>query len=192
MKIYNYHPITREFISESTADESPLEKGVYLIPGNATKIAPPQAGENEIACFENGSWLIKTDFRGKIYYKKDTLEEIGISEIGMIPDKTMTDIKPGDYDSWDSALNAFVLDREKKLNKVVRPQRDRLIAEAEKLVNLHRNQKELLNLGSGKINSAKMKISDLKYKEILEYMQDLRDFPEICNAENPVFPEKPF
>ena len=192
MKIYNYHPITKEFISESKADESPLEKGVYLIPGNATEIAPPQAGENEVACFENGIWLVKPDFRGKIYYKKDTLEEILISEIGMIPDETLTDIKPELYDKWDNTLNAFVFDREKKLNKVVRPERDRLITEAEKIVNQHRNQKELLNLGSGKINSSKMKISDTKYKEILEYIQDLREFPEICDVESPVFPEKPF
>lgn len=192
MRIYNYHPITKEFICESVADESPLEKGVHLIPGNAAEIAPPVVGVNEVACFESGNWVVKPDYRGKIYYKKDTLEEVVISEISVVPDETLTDIKPGLYDKWDSSLNAFVFDREKKLNKVVRPERDRLLFEAEKLINQHRNQKELLNLGSGKINLSKIKISDVKYKEILEYMQDLREFPEICDVENPVFPEKPF
>lgn len=40
MKIYNYDN-DGFYIGESTADESPLEKGVYLIPANATTIKPP-------------------------------------------------------------------------------------------------------------------------------------------------------
>ena len=39
MKIYNYDE-NLFFTSESIADESPLEKGVYLIPANATTVEP--------------------------------------------------------------------------------------------------------------------------------------------------------
>jgi hypothetical protein len=59
MEIYNYHPLTKQFISQTIADESPLEPGVFLIPANCTMIAPPVFdAEKQICTFENNKWTI--------------------------------------------------------------------------------------------------------------------------------------
>jgi len=81
MKIYNYdkHGV---FINQTTAKESPLEKGKYLIPAKATTIAPPDTKDNEVAVFEGGEWQIKADFRGVSYYLGDSM--ITIKEIGVV------------------------------------------------------------------------------------------------------------
>jgi hypothetical protein len=60
MKIYTYHPVTKIFVSESIADESPLEPGVYLIPAHATDIEPSEFSEDEFSVFneDSKSWGI--------------------------------------------------------------------------------------------------------------------------------------
>ncbi|KMJ54778.1 hypothetical protein ACG97_00375 [Vogesella sp. EB] len=39
--IHHYHPVTKEHIGSSEAEESPLEPGVYHVPANATVDALP-------------------------------------------------------------------------------------------------------------------------------------------------------
>ena len=53
MKIYHYHPITGEYLGEGIADESPLEKGVFLIPANATGKKPPKHAEGKATVFKD-------------------------------------------------------------------------------------------------------------------------------------------
>jgi len=55
MKIYNYHPVTKEYIGKSIANESPLEEGVYLIPVNATDIQVPEFQAGKVAMFNENS-----------------------------------------------------------------------------------------------------------------------------------------
>lgn len=59
MKIYNYHPETKEYLGESEARKSPLEKDVYLIPAYAVDFAP-NLEEGKITYFENGQWINKS------------------------------------------------------------------------------------------------------------------------------------
>lgn len=57
MNIFHYHPDTGEYLGQGTADESPLEPGVWLIPAHATEIHPPAANDGEQAIWANGSWV---------------------------------------------------------------------------------------------------------------------------------------
>ena len=60
MKTYNYAPDTGIFHTESLADESPLEPGVFLIPAYATTIKPPKATLPKVAVFKDNKWSIET------------------------------------------------------------------------------------------------------------------------------------
>lgn len=57
MRIYNYHPVTKELLGTGIADRSPLdEEEVYLIPANATSVEPPENVEGKALVFDNGEW----------------------------------------------------------------------------------------------------------------------------------------
>lgn len=60
MKFYSYHPVTKIFVSEGIADESPLDPGAYLIPANATTVEPLEFSEDEFILFDElkNNWSI--------------------------------------------------------------------------------------------------------------------------------------
>ena len=108
MKIYHYHPFTGEYLGEADADESPLEKGVYLIPAYATDIAPQMAGKNKTPVFSEGKWAVRDDFRGSVFYDTATGERHELSAIGEAPDPSWTNKTPGENTVWDG--NSWVQD----------------------------------------------------------------------------------
>jgi len=138
MKNYNYHPVTHEFINATDARLDPLEskiqgQSVYLLPSNATRGAPPEVGEKEIAVFVNGKWEIKPDHRGTTYYDTQTGEPIIIDTIGEI-NETLADTPPSSaFDEWDGEKWVKSLSKMKDAKKT-EIQNDR--ADAERLFNL--------------------------------------------------------
>jgi hypothetical protein len=69
MKFYSYHPVTKIFVSEGIADESPLETGSYLIPANSTTVEPSEFSEDEFILFDElkNNWYI---------VKEEKIEEV--------------------------------------------------------------------------------------------------------------------
>ena len=85
MKIYIYDTKNNEYLYETEAQIDPLSssKGetIYLMPPNATQIAPtePKAGYANI--FTNGKWEQVKDERGETYYDNDN-NALTITELG--------------------------------------------------------------------------------------------------------------
>lgn len=75
MEIYNYHPEHKVYLGSSTADPSPLEPGVFLIPAYATTVKPPECSSSKIQVFNETSWDIIDNCSGT-YYNKTTGEII--------------------------------------------------------------------------------------------------------------------
>ena len=84
MQIYNYDGTTGEYLFTSLADLSPLEKGVYLIPANATTLAPPTAQVGYARVFGGSTWVQIRDLRGTKYWLSDGSENI-MSTLGALP-----------------------------------------------------------------------------------------------------------
>ncbi|WP_158333421.1 hypothetical protein [Campylobacter concisus] len=72
MKIYIYDTQTNEYLYGSEAQIDPLasSKGemIYLMPPNATQIAPLESKAGYANVFNNGKWEQIKDERGEIYY----------------------------------------------------------------------------------------------------------------------------
>lgn len=103
------------YIGETSAEMSPRENGVWLIPANATEIKPPVAKENEWAVFEEGAWVLKADYRGVVYWLLDGTEH-EINEIGTtlppdaLEEKPVIEPTPDELQSKYSRLAQSMMD----------------------------------------------------------------------------------
>jgi hypothetical protein len=103
MRIYHYHPDTTAYLGTSLADESPLEPGVFLIPAHATPEAPPAVAEHRIACFAEGIWSIRPDWRAVPLWSTTTREPVSAQLGETLEALGATPIEPvGAYLRWDT------------------------------------------------------------------------------------------
>ena len=56
MKIVSQLNAAGYFVGPVEADESPLEPGVYLIPGGAIDVPPPSVPADRVALWQGGQW----------------------------------------------------------------------------------------------------------------------------------------
>lgn len=126
--IYHYHPVSREYLGYSEADESPREPGNYLIPAFSTLTQPPATGDREIAVFDEvgDDWSVAPDFRSVPLYSTVDGHAIAVTEIGAQPDDTTELPRPSIYHDWDGV--AWVMNSQKAQAAIwesIKAERDR-------------------------------------------------------------------
>lgn len=97
MQIYHYHPATGEYLGEGVADPSPLEPGAYLIPANATAVAPPTAMTGKVRVWR-GEWVFEDVQAGEPTQDPEyepTLEEVKAAKLVRINDAKNTALDGG-------------------------------------------------------------------------------------------------
>ena len=80
MDIYNFSATTGEFLGSQRVAMF-IDEDTPLMPRNSTKIAPPEAGEGEVAVWEYDAWSVQVDNRGSVYWLDDGTRHV-ITEIG--------------------------------------------------------------------------------------------------------------
>lgn len=87
------------YVGTAEAEESPLEPGVFLIPGGCVELEPPKIPANKGACWSEGKWVLVDYFDGLIVYSIVTGEPMTLTGMGPIP-SGFTTKKPGPDQVW--------------------------------------------------------------------------------------------
>ncbi|MEW5713918.1 hypothetical protein AB1462_16350 [Pseudomonas sp. SB113] len=84
------------YVGPANAQESPLEPGVFLIPGGCVEVAPPDAPEGKIQSWNGRRWQLLDYFNGLIVYNTNTGEPLTLTGAGPIPNGyTLSRPQPG-------------------------------------------------------------------------------------------------
>lgn len=123
MSVYVYH-YNQEMVFEGTSpcQIDPENEGCWLIPANGTPVEPPKVEGVKKAIYRpkgwvtrngstfiDGDWEIVSDYRGILFWDKDTKEAKRVAELGVDPDKNWVSLKPGPYDIWNPKKKAWEL-----------------------------------------------------------------------------------
>ena len=75
---YVFDSVTKEFIREINCQKSPREPGKFLIPANATTVAPPEEQEGKARVWNGEEWGYRDDNRGKTLYSVDDSRQTSV------------------------------------------------------------------------------------------------------------------
>lgn len=150
MDIFNYHPMTGEFLSAGTADENPLDPASPIVPGYATPTALPAAVAGRVYVYRRadgsapqnwpeGSWTLVPDYRGIPLFRaadgSTFLLGAQYDGLGDLPAFLTDESRPSAAHVW---LNdEWVLDvalETQQLAAAATAQRDALLVDADHLV----------------------------------------------------------
>lgn len=96
--VYQTNPLGL-YVGPVQAEESPLEPGVFLVPGGCVETPPPPETEFKIACWINPEWQLLDYFGGVTVYNVHTAEPLTIDQVGPLPNG-YTLKKPGAHQVW--------------------------------------------------------------------------------------------
>lgn len=90
--IHSFDAIIGVYLNTTQARLDPLD-GKPMVSANATLVAPPKTGANEVAVWVNNAWAIKSDHRGAEYWLADRSHHT-ITKIGEAPPEDALDAEP--------------------------------------------------------------------------------------------------
>ncbi len=90
--VYLFDEITGELLGDYSAQESPLEPGVYIAPELSTDIAPLPFKEGFAVCFKNGQWEYVQETRGDWFNAAGEL--INITQLNALVAPDLTRLPP--------------------------------------------------------------------------------------------------
>lgn len=73
------------YTGTTVADQSPLEPGVWLIPGGCVEVAPPAVPEKKAALWNGRKWLLVDSYQGLTAYSITTRAAVVIEQAGELP-----------------------------------------------------------------------------------------------------------
>lgn len=111
-KIYIYDAKTGEYLFSESAEKSPLEKDVYLLPAFATFLEPPAATQYKTPVFKAGQWKLVPDYRQAKLFSTATGEEIKCELDSEPTEAVTTQPRPSSFHIWKSG--GWKLDAESK------------------------------------------------------------------------------
>lgn len=111
MKIYHYHPITKEYLGEGLADKDPMIENNWLIPANATDLEPLHEKDGFAIVLNNTktSWKYVEDNRGKTMYSTTTKESKQVKDLGDIEEGWTLKKPPTPYHTFNADLDYWEL-----------------------------------------------------------------------------------
>lgn len=126
MIVYNYHPVTKEYLGQSVAHVDPMRlkllgETVYLLPANATFTAPPSTTKNQIAIYDvdKDKWEKVKDYRGMTVYNKETRQPVVWQEIGPLPSGYVTKLPKCINEEFDKAIKLLKEQHKACLDKLI-------------------------------------------------------------------------
>lgn len=93
MKIYNYHPVTLEYVGDSIADVDPLDNTKWLFPAYTTTKQPLSLVDGKTIVFKNNEWLY---------------EDIPVEEPETVSELTYSEKRAAEYPDFRDYLDGVV------------------------------------------------------------------------------------
>ena len=87
------------YTGKTVADRSPLEPGVWLIPGGCVEVAPPAVPDKKAALWDGRKWQLVDSYQGLTVYNTMTRAPLVIERAGALPAGYTLEV-PGPGQIW--------------------------------------------------------------------------------------------
>lgn len=99
-QVATFDPVSGELLGKTSADPSPLEPDVWLIPAHSTLDNPPEPSAGLVLVRRDGAWIEVEDHRGATVYHTSTGEPHQWTLLGPLP-RDYTLVAPlSEFDTW--------------------------------------------------------------------------------------------